>query len=172
METSSQQTAASAIQSAIFAFSEKNWKYLACSRVMFDERAPENLSFGRWKLINTRFSLLRTAPVPFGTIVPKKTIRQIIAFQRKSGSPLPRRAKAPCHNSAPKSSDLYRHLIYSALGEIVVGFGNSSCRTVLELTVEGHSHAQGIQAVATGCWPESARDGCSPQGQPAKGRLP
>src|ERR1039457_2555351 len=43
----------------------RNRKYCAYSRTLFDLRAPENLSFGRPQVINARFSLSRTEPVPF-----------------------------------------------------------------------------------------------------------
>jgi hypothetical protein len=54
----------SASQSATSTFSAEKSKYCACSRVFFDLRAPEKLSFGRQQLIYARFSLLRFEPVP------------------------------------------------------------------------------------------------------------
>src|SRR5713226_8872507 len=53
----------------------KNRKYCACSRSLFDLRAPEKLTFGRQLLIYARFSLSRTEPVPFAPSFSKKSVR-------------------------------------------------------------------------------------------------
>jgi len=43
---------------------------------MFDERAPENLRFGRQQLTNARFSLSRTEPVPFAPLSAEKAFAE------------------------------------------------------------------------------------------------
>src|SRR5208282_7853 len=54
----------SAAESAILRSLEKNRKYCACSRSLFDLRASENLSFGQQQLIIARFSLSRIEAAP------------------------------------------------------------------------------------------------------------
>jgi len=43
---------------------------------MFDERAPENLRFGRQQLTNARFSLSRTEPMPFAPLSAEKAFAE------------------------------------------------------------------------------------------------
>jgi hypothetical protein len=50
----------------------ENRKYRACSRRFFNLRAPENLRFGKLRLVYARFSLLSTEPVPFRRFVCQK----------------------------------------------------------------------------------------------------
>src|SRR5260370_26450397 len=64
-ETCSHQTAPSAKQSAIFAFSAGNSKIIRMFGIFFDLRAPEKLGFGRQQPNYARFSLSRAEPVPF-----------------------------------------------------------------------------------------------------------
>jgi len=64
-ESSSHQTASSANQSAIFAFSAESSKIVRTLAGFLLLRGPEKLIFGRQLPIRARFSLLRTRPVPF-----------------------------------------------------------------------------------------------------------
>jgi hypothetical protein len=80
-ESSSHQTASSAKQSAIFAFSAQRWKIRRMFADFLDLRAAEKPRFGRQQLISAQFSPSRTEPVPFGYHrLPKKGIRQDVAF--------------------------------------------------------------------------------------------